>query len=105
VDVKQVPSGRDAAALCTEIYLAPRSAFVAEFMGRCNTFAGTRLQFDRERSMVELETGAGRCMSRWMTATTLVVSVPNITAQSPPPEIGARLDVYLPPECLKPIRE
>lgn len=142
-----------------EIYLAPRSAFVAEFMGRCNTFAGTKVHFDRNRSMVELETDAGRLLAAWPEDddvppnvrifvrpehisvapqgnfagrpnvlagelkrcvylgpnTTLhvalhdghdlVVSVPNIPAQSPPPEIGARLDVYFPPECVKPIRE
>jgi ABC-type Fe3+/spermidine/putrescine transport system ATPase subunit len=48
-----------------EIYLAPRSTFVAEFMGRCNIFAGTTLQFDRSRSMVELETSAGRLFTAW----------------------------------------
>jgi ABC-type Fe3+/spermidine/putrescine transport system ATPase subunit len=142
-----------------EIYLAPRSTFVAEFMGRCNIFSGTPLQFDRNRSMVELETGAGRLFAAWpedgevpanlrvfvrpehvsvapqgslagrhnvlagelrrcvyLGANTtlhvalqdghdLVVSMPNTPMQSEPPEIGARLDVYLPPECLKPIRE
>jgi ABC-type Fe3+/spermidine/putrescine transport system ATPase subunit len=143
----------------SDIYLAPRTAFVAEFMGRCNTFVGTIVHIDRDRSTVELETNAGRLLAAWPDAgeappqirvfvrpehislapkgafagrpnvlsgelkryvylgpyTTmhvavrddhdLVVSVPNTPAQTPPPAIGSQLDVHLPPESLKPIRE
>ncbi len=53
----------------TEIYQDPRTGFVAEFMGRCNTLAAFSARVDAASSLVELETEAGPLVaSLWPTA-------------------------------------
>jgi ABC-type Fe3+/spermidine/putrescine transport system ATPase subunit len=42
-----------------EVYRTPRSAFVAEFMGRCNRLTGRLTVRDRERGLARVALGAG----------------------------------------------